>query len=354
MEPKERFMTALSLGQPDKVPVHDFIFSKPLFKEVLGRDAEGYESEMIVKCGEKLGFDAVTIPMGGYAGYAPEHIGGNRYIDEWGTTYQPNDTSWPIDAPVDYPVKNREDYKNWIPPDPSDPARASTLKEAIRCNDSGLALLSSVLGPFTCVGMLMGYEGMSLAFYDDPGLVAELFEVATDFSIRGGKLLFEAGADALFIADDLGYSGGLFVSPEMMRSMVLPLIKRIVGEYHKIGAKALLHCDGNINQILPDVVGTGIDALHPIERKAGMDIQHVKKGHGGEICILGNVNATTTLAHGTFRDIEEETKECLRIAGPGGGFVIGSDHSISQGIPVENALHFFETIQRHRGYPLNL
>jgi uroporphyrinogen decarboxylase len=214
--------------------------------------------------------------------------------------------------------------------------------------------MSGVLGPFTCAGMLMGYENLALAFYDDPGLVADLLEEGATFAIACGKTLFEAGADALTIADDLGYVNGLFASPDMMRSMVLPVIKRMVDEYHKIGAKVLLHCDGNINQILPDIIGNGIDALHPLERKAHMDIGQVKREHGGDICIFGNVNATTTLAHGSFEEIEEETKECLRIAAPGGGYVIGSDHSISQGIPVKNAIHFFETILKFRDYPINL
>jgi len=354
MKPKERFMTAMSLGQPDKVPLYDFLFSQSLFAEVLGEKVDAYEATAAVRCATKLGFDAIWIPVGGYAGYSPEDIGNNKYIDEWGTTYHHNETSWPIDPPVDYPIKNREDYKNWMPPDPSGPERAYPLRDAIKCNDGELAIMSGVLGPFTCVGMLMGYENLALAFYDDPELIADLLEEGAKFSIICGKTLFEAGADALILSDDLGYSNGLFVSPDMMRSLVLPVIKRIVDEFHGIGSKVFLHCDGNVNQILPDIIATGIDALHPIERKANMDIAQVKRDHGKEICIVGNVNASATLPYGTFEDIEEEVKECLRIAAPGGGYVIASDHSISQGIPVKNALHFFETALKYRDYPINI
>ena len=354
MKPKERFMTALELKEPDKVPLSDFLFSKALFDEVLGGKTEVYEGGKAVRCATKLGFDSVWIPVGGYGGYSPEFVGENRYIDEWGTTYCHNDTSWPIDPPVDYPIKNREDYKNWTIPDAADPARLDPLKEAIAENSGEIALCSGVLGPFTCVGLLMGYEDMAIAFYDDPDLVTDLLNDAADFSITSGKLLFEAGADALLMGEDLGYLNGLFVSPEMMRTMVLPVIKRMADEYKKIGAKLLLHCDGDVRQVLPDIIGTGIAALHPIERKSHMDLEQVKRDHGKEVCIIGNVNATTTLVHGTFEDIEEEVKECLRIAGPGGGYVIGSDHSISQGVPIKNALHFFETVLKLRDYPINL
>ena len=354
MKPKERFMTAMARKQPDKVPVTDFLYSKALFEEVLGEKIDAYEGSKAVRCATKLGFDAIWVPVGGYAGYSPKDIGDNKYIDEWGTTYKHNETSWPIDPPVDYPIKNREDYKNWSPPDPSGPERALPLLDAIKANDGEIAILSGVLGPFTCLAMLMGYEDMSIAFYDDPELVVDLLNEGASFSTVCGKNLIEAGADALILADDFGYAGGLFVSPEMMRSIVLPIVKRMVDEFKKAGARVLLHCDGNINQIMPDIVALGIDALHPIERKAHMDLAQVKKDFGKDVCLVGNVNASTTLPYGSFEDIENEVKECLRVAAPGGGYVIGSDHSISQGIPVKNALRFFETIQKYRDYPINL
>jgi hypothetical protein len=33
----------------------------------------------------------------------------NVYQDEWGTTCEKNPASWPIDAPIDYPIKTRAD-----------------------------------------------------------------------------------------------------------------------------------------------------------------------------------------------------------------------------------------------------
>jgi uroporphyrinogen decarboxylase len=200
--------------------------------------------------------------------------------------------------------------------------------------------------------MLMGYEALGLACYDDPELVSELLEEGAKFSIVCGRTLIEAGADAVILSDDLGYNNGLFISPDMMRAMVLPVIKRMVDEYHKLGAKVILHCDGNVNQILADIIATGIDALHPIERKANMDLRQVKNDYGNRVCIFGNVNSSSTLPYGSFEDIEAEVKECLSIAGPGGGYVIGSDHSVSQGIPVKNALYFFETMLKYRDYPI--
>jgi len=354
MTSKERFLCALDLGQPDKVPIHDFLFSPPLFEAVTGVRPKSYDSVQAVECAIKLGFDAVWIPVGGYAGYTPQNIGDNKYIDEWGTTYKTNGMSWPIDGPVDYPIKNREDYKNWTAPNPYDDERVAPLKNAIKYNENRIALLAGILGPFTTAAMLMGYEEMSVAFYEDPELVRDLLKEGAKFSLVCGKALIEAGADSLIMGDDLGYNSGLFISPEMMREYVLPVIDDMVTELQKAGGKVILHCDGNVNKIMSDIADTGMNAFHPMERKANMDIKYIKENYGKKMCLFGNVNTSTTLPFGSFEDIEEEVKECLRIAGPGGGYVIGSDHSISQGIPVENAFHFFETIQKYRDYPIKL
>ena len=354
MNAKERFLTALNKQQPDMVPLYDFLFSPAIFKEVIGKTVEAYDAVDAVACAKRLEFDGIWIPIGGYGGYAPAYINENTYIDEWGTTYCHNDASWPIDAPIAYPIKNREDYKNWKAPDPSDPARVQPLKDALKFNQNEIALGAGVLGPFTCASMLMGMEEMSIAFYEDPELVSSLIQEGADFSLKAGLKLIEAGADAIIIGDDLGYTNNLFASPATMRQYVLPRLKTMVEAYHVVGCKVILHCDGNINAILADVVGLGIDGLHPIEKKAGMNLSQIKKGFGTQVCLFGNVDSSTTLAYGTKEEIEEEVKQCLRDAAQGGGYIIGSDHSISKGVPVENAFAMFDAIKRYRKYPIAL
>ena len=355
MERKERFITAMNCGQPDKVPFHDFLFSQPLFEEVLGRKVKTYNAVDAVECATKLGLDAIWIPTGGYAGYAPQFVGEDSYIDEWGTTYTTrSSSSWPIDAPTAYPVKNREDLRNWKAPEPGGKERTEPLREAIACNKEKLAIIGGVLGPFTAATMIMGLENLCVQIYDDPSLVEEFMKQATDFSAQMAARLFEAGADVLSISDDLGYSNDLFISPALMRKHVLPWVFQLVRDVKRHGDPVLLHCDGNINSILEDIAACGIDALHPIERKAHMDLKEVKRQYGKKICPFGNVDVSTTLAYGTTEEIEEAVKECLRIAAPGGGYVIGSDHSLSQGIPVRNALAFTEAIKKYRHYPITV
>jgi uroporphyrinogen decarboxylase len=98
----------------------------------------------------------------------------------------------------------------------------------------------------------------------------------------------------------------------------------------------LLHSCGCITQYLDDLAQTKIASIHPLQRTAGMDLRTVKERYGDRFCLIGNVDSSRTLPYGSPADVEQEAKEAIETAAPGGGFVLASDHSLHDGIPVAN------------------
>ena len=97
MKPRERFVTALTSGTPDRVPVYDFLFSLRFMKEKLGYTTELHEGSTQVKLATSIGLDGAFIPHNGYPGFEEEvHPEGTEYVDEWGVTYIKN--GWPVMA----------------------------------------------------------------------------------------------------------------------------------------------------------------------------------------------------------------------------------------------------------------
>lgn len=354
MTGKERFLTAMAHKQPDRIPLFDFLFMQDLFKEVLGHRPEVYNAEDAVRCSFELGMDSVWIPSDGFAGYAPKTLDEGIYEDEWGTVYQKSVSSWPIDAPIRYPIEDWSDYKNWRCPDPHDSHRTKSLEEGLILADNKIAVLGGVLGPFTTLFFLMGLENACLTSIEEPELFHKIMRDATDYNIAAGIHLIEAGADAIIISEDLGYNSGTFLSPPNMRTFIMPYIREMAAAFKKCGTKIMLHCDGNIRAIMEDVAFCGVDAWQPIERKGGNDLGHVKKTYGKILTPVGNVDSSTVLPFGTKEDVERATLECMRIAGPGGGYILGSDHSLHDGIPVENIITMIETVKKYGTYPLQL
>ena len=62
MSRKERFMTALNRGIPDRVPMFDFLFQEELYNYVLGRYPGNYNAKDAMELALKLDHDGVWVP----------------------------------------------------------------------------------------------------------------------------------------------------------------------------------------------------------------------------------------------------------------------------------------------------
>ena len=353
MTSRERFLTTMQRKEPDTVPILDFLYSRPLFKDVLGYVPDSYDAESVMNLAVKIGYDAMVIPFGGQSGFNTSTE--QHYQDEWGTTYEKQEETWPTDGPVDFPIKSREDMKNYVWPDVNAPGRVDGVKTAVRiARENNKAVIGGVRGPFSAGWFLTGFSEMLIMFYEDRELVDEVLTGVTDFFIKGGEMMAEAGVDALQFADDYGSNTSPFCSPDQFREIILPHTRRLIQTLKKTGLPVMMHSDGHIMPLLHDIVEAGICSCHPIERAAGMELSTVKKLYGDKIGLIGNVNNKTTLVTGSSTDVEEEVKECIRAAAPGGGYVLASDHSVHDDIPNENIFAMYEAGRKFGKYPISI
>jgi len=65
---------------------------------------------------------------------------------------------------------------------------------------------------------------------------------------------------------------------------------------------------------------------------------------------MGNVNCAGSLIHGTKEDVVKETKDCIDIAGPGGGYILASSNSIPRDTKPENYIAMVETVKKYGIY----
>lgn len=343
MRRKDRFLAAVARKQPDRVPMFDFLFQQPMYEALTGRRPEGYNGPDAVRCALALDHDGVWLPFGGFSGYKPEILGEDVYRDEWGTVYKKTPSSWPIDAPIGYPIKSREDLARYRAPDPTLDGRDAEIAAAREMDNGGLALLGGVCGPFTTAWMLMGYEALCFALLEAPGIITDIFRLSNDFAKEAARRSVWAGCSGIWVSDDLGSSTGGFMGLPHFREFVLPALADLVEYVDGLGVPALLHSCGCIRDYLPDLAQTKISAIHPLQRTAGMDLAAVKREYGSRFCIIGNIDSSRTLPYGTPDDVAAEVREAIDIAAPGGGYVLASDHSLHDGIPLENIKTMFQT-----------
>ena len=356
MHPKDRFLAAMRRKPVDRVPLFDFLCQKPLFTQIIGRTPDAYNARDAMDLTVALGLDGVWIPYGCYAGCSPEKLSENVYKDEWGTIYQKNEYAWPIDAPIGYPLKTREDLAHYPPPDPAAEGRLDEINTALAINrelgDQAVAVLGGVTGPFTTCWLLMGYDTICLNLYDDPRFVERVAQMAVDFALVAVPRMARAGVDAILLADDYGCSAGGFLRPTQFKAIFKPALKQISDCIKAHDLPIFFHSCGCIWDYLDDLVDLGIEALNPLQRTAGMDLAEVKKKYGDKFCLIGNIDSSRTLPFGSRQDVEREVIEAIRIAAPGYGYILASDHSLHDGISIENIRCMFDTARQHGVYPL--
>jgi len=353
MKPRERFLTALNGGVPDRVPIYEFLFSPKLQEKLIGYRTELYDGAAIVKCANKLGLDGTFIPVGGYCGIEDFHTEGKKFTDEWSVTYIKQ--GWPVMVQVETPIKNREDWKNYSMPDPKAPHRTQKLKDAVAANEGDIAIVAGFLGPLTMMyWYFMDIVTFSYTLFEDPDLIIEICDAFTDFVLKSAEEVIKVGSiDAFLIADDWGASNTLLVSPKHLRKYFIKPFGDIVRGLKKLGLPVIMHNDGCLWEVLDDLVATGICAYHPVEKAATMDLGIIKERYKGKICPIGNINNKTTMVFGTPEEVVAETMECLKIGAPGGGYIIATDHSLHDDIPEENVWAYIETAKKYGKYPLN-
>ena len=351
MKSRERFLRALNGGIPDRVPIYEHLFSRAHQKELLGYTTELYDGATQAKMAVKYGIDCIWTPVNGFCGIEEEvHSENEVYKDEWGVSYKKN--GWPIIAQIDTPIKSRNDWINYVMPEAFTEGRLKIFKDTVNANKDDLALVLGYLGPFTMMTWyLMDFENFSMNMFMDPDLIHEMNNAFVDWALEVAQLAMDnGGVDAFQISDDWGGMSSLLISPDHCREFFLKPFDRMVKGLKSLGHPVIMHNDGQIWDVLDDLVDTGINGFHPIEKAAGMELAKVKETYIGRLCPIGNVNNKTTMVNGSPQEVKEETLECLTIAAPGGGYIISTDHSLHDDIPLENVFAMVETVKEFGKY----
>ena len=355
MTGRQRLLCALNHKEPDTVPISECLYSQPLFQEVLGFKPEIFDVETVFRCCEKIGYDFAFIPFLGVSGFRPEHISGQIYKDEWGITYKWDPSAWPIDGPIEAPLKDEQDWKNYTMPNALEDWRYSGLRNVMKMSkENGMGVIGNARGPFSNAWMLFTLQEFVLLFYEDPDLVDSVLAAQTDFAIDSFKMMAKEGVDALLVSDDYGSTSGPLLSPDHFRRFLKPQLSRLVSAANDLKLPIILHSDGHVYPFINDCVSIGFNGWHPIERTAGMDLAKTKREYGDKLCLFGNVDNKFQLAQGTPETIAAQVKECIEIAAPGGGYCLMSDHSVNESIPNENVFALYEAGRKYGRYPINL
>lgn len=360
MSGRERIHAALAHEESDCVPVFDVVNNPDIYQAVLGAGNPWAEGPMAVRLARSLGLDAVMVHAGCYTGLisaADDWVGKDFFIDRFGTGFRVMETSWPLGMATKECVLDEGFAQRFARAARVTDADLKPIREGAalaHAPEVGIALFAGIRSAFSQLYISGGLAGLSMLIYEDPVLLRQLVELSTDFWTRVGLEAIGAGADALYVANDMGMNGSTLISPEHLREFFLPALQKQCAAWKKAGGRVILHSCGNIEAILPDLAAMDIDGLNNLQSRAGMDIGKVKRRYGRQWTLVGNVDATEVMTSSDPRDIGMAVIRVLQEAASGGGLILATDHSFHQGIPLENVRTFIDCARNYGRLPLDL
>lgn len=344
-----RFYRALKREEPDRVPLAELHVDREVKEAFLGRPILSVKDEIDFWHG--AGYDYVPLP---YGSREEETIIGSTGVKSTVPTFYSeggHEVGWAAEG--EGVIADEKDFEAY----PWDKLRwfdSATLEEASRYLPEGMKIIVYSGRIFSRVWMMMGFRNFCYALRDNPSLVARMFEINGQITYEGFERAIEfEKVGGIWVRDDIAYAEALMISPEWYRRFLFPWYKEIGQVCKKRDLLFIYHSDGNLYEVIEDIIDIGFDAIHPVEPKA-MDIRKLKREFGDRLSFIGNIDLGYTLTLGTPQEVESEVKERIRDIAPGGGYCVGSSNSVTYYVPLENYEAMRRATLQYGKYPIRI
>lgn len=214
-------------------------------------------------------------------------------------------------------------------------------------------------GPFQTACDLRGTTAFLKDMVRNPEFAQALLNRITDTLEGLIRLAMQAGGkwfDMIELPGD-DYAGNLnpLISPAMLQKFIKPCLERLVRAVREFGTdtRIMLHSDGAIAQLLPDLVSLGLDAIHPLEPLPATDFTAIKEKFGEQITFIGGIDISHAMRGGR-QDVIAEAKRCISQLAPGGGYILAPSNHLQADVPPENVITLYHCVQEFGKYPLQI
>ena len=348
MTSRQRMLTALDLGKPERLPVsvHDWMqyyldeylggISKAEAFEMFGLDwaiyatpikpvapaSEGWEKVVRVEGPDANGRMKEYTKIILHSKVLTQLVERDKYRSPW---------------VIEYLCKEKDDIFDILR---NSPKEIYDLDEERRVldgiGDKGI-MRGGRGGPWHRLCDLYGVERMIYAVFDDPKWVEDALDAQTradiDFlsTMRGTHMdLLETGG---------GHNSSTVISPTLFEKFILPREARIHSfARNELGLRTVYHTCGGmmpILELLVEVGSTAIETLTPPSMGGDVNLAEVKRRVGDKVCLIGGFDQYNGFENATPNETSAMVRKCFADAGEGGGYILNpSDHFFD--CPVEN------------------
>lgn len=297
-----------------------------------------------------------------YPGYGDPDIVGLSYTpsgrrkftedeDEWGCLWG-RINGKTMGRVVRPPLSNWADFDNYQFPDPLGKDRFKEAEKRFSKIKNKYVLGGAGFTLFERMHFLRGFKNLLEDIYLNKEKVEVLADKILDFQIQIAKQWGRIGVDGVSFSDDWGTQNSLIIHPKIWRKIFKPRYKKLFDVVHEEGMHAFLHSDGQIYEVIPDLIECGVNVLEAAQPRL-LGMERVSRNFRGRVCFWAIVDKQKTLVSGTEEEIREEARKLIELLGCSkGGFVAMADmqdiHDLE--IPQKNFTIMCETFEKFGKY----
>jgi uroporphyrinogen decarboxylase len=343
MTGRERVRALVSGELPDRVPYLELVVDVPFIYRLLGRE---FPADQLVDLGQYP-----TTPL-------DLQLPVSRILHRDNVTYhlQPPIPAERAPGPnnsVFYQeghVKTWEDLDRLEFPDLDSQALRRHAREFVAQVGDYAAVFGTRLG-IPATYLAIGMERFFVMLKDDPKLVEEVFRRYAEWSARVVYFAHETGFDVFWTADDIAGKTGLMWSPALFRELFWPHVRKVMEAVREVGIPWFYHSDGDLTDVLPDLIRFGLTGLGPTE-PACMDARELRETYPS-LVLVGNVDVDL-LARGSVTEVHETVRGLIRDLAPAGRYAVSSGNTVTSYCKLENVKTMCDTVQELGAYPIKV
>ncbi len=266
----------------------------------------------------------------------PEKLSEDRQarFDWWGAGHDTGEEGYYIRI---HPLAASKDLGAFPWPDPHAPGLMNAARQTLEtCGQEYFIVPNLGFALFERGWSLRGLEQFLMDLALEPDFTGELLDRITEIQLVLIERYLALGVDGGYFGDDYGAQRSLIMSPASWRQLIKPRLARLFAPFRQRGLPVIMHSDGQIQKILPDLVEIGLTAINPAQPEV-LDHAWLQENFGGRLAFYGGISTQTTLPYGTPAEVRAAVENCRRTLAPRGtGLLLAPSHRMMTDIPLAN------------------
>ncbi len=354
MTSKERVLTALSLEEPDRVPIAmrameplNHLWSDPFERALILRDRFGIDDFLVVafpwiyppSVEEKTTWQTYgeqNDPLLVTEYHTPAGVLRNsvRMTDDYHVERLNLEADQLMPRMVDHTIKDAADVERFRyllgTPDQRDRRHWEEQLQAYVefGRREGFPVALYVPSASAIAMKNIGTLEMVIRAMDGDAMVQELLDALTQWALAWIDHAARLEPDIIYYSGV--YESTDFWSPTLFRRFFAPIHKSLSKRAHAHGLKYINYITTGIDGIMYELRGLGIDAIYGWDSTppGDADIHRLRDVLGGEMAFWGGISPTFVVERATPKRVREQVRDHIAVLAPGGGYILCTGGSV--------------------------